>query len=147
MVKEQKATRTGIIKEFDENGRLVYARHVTFEHWYDKRGNVIRHRDKNGERWHDYDERGNVVHSIYHLRHEGDSEVWREYDADGNEVHRKDDRGYEQWCEYDADGNIVHFKDSNGLEGRYIGDEHKIRFKEGTDKEWREYDEYGTNSA
>lgn len=144
---EKKAAQTGIEKEYDENGLLVYARHFTFEHWYDKNGNVIHHRDKDGERWHEYDEHGNMVHSIYHLKFEGDIEVWHEYDAVGREVHRKDNSGYEQWCDYDADGNIVHFKDSNGVEGRYARDENKLRFKEGVDKEWQEYDERGNDCA
>ena len=131
-----------IERKFDEFG-LVYAKHCTFEHWYDKDGNVIRHRDKNGERWHDYDERGNMVHSIYHLQHEGDSEVWREYDAAGNEIHRKDDRGYERWYEYDMDGKVVHYKDSNGLKGRYDKEKNKLYFKFGDNEEWREYDAGG----
>lgn len=97
---------------------------------YSKSGNILHCKNRDGEWWHECDERGNKIHSISRLDWLGyasNIEEWREYDAAGNEVHCKDNDGHEQWYEYDADGKVVHYKDSNGLEGRY-DKEKKINF-------------------
>ncbi|MBD5403937.1 MAG: type II toxin-antitoxin system death-on-curing family toxin [Treponema sp.] len=152
-------------QKFDKFG-LIYARHYSFEHWYDKDGNIIHHRDKYGERWHEYDERGNAIHSIYHLKSEEDSEEWceydaagnkvqetvvqggvvRKYDANGNVVHCTYSDGREEWREYDANGNEVHYRDSNGEEEwvEYDDDGNEVHRKDSNGYErWREYDANG----
>ena len=152
-------------QKFDKFG-LIYARHYSFEHWYDKDGNIIHHRDKYGERWHEYDERGNAIHSIYHLKSEGDSEEWceydaagnkvqetvvqdgvvRKYDANGNKVYSKDSNGEEIWYEYDVAGKEVHYKDSNGEKwwGELDANGNIVHAKDNDGKEiWYEYDDAG----
>lgn len=156
--KEKEVTQKGIVKEFGEDGVSFYTNNFEImEHLYDKKDNVIHHKDTNSEWWREYDAVGHDVHyknsegkewwreydesgNEVHYKNNQGHEMWREYDAAGNEVHRNDSSGMEWWKEYDEGGKIVYYKDSNGLEGRYDGEKNKIHFKEGVEKEWNEYD-------
>ncbi len=70
------------------------------------------------EQWHEYNEKGNVIHSKdstgYEVRYEYD-----ENDENDNMIHYKNSDGDEMRWEYNDKGNIIHRKDFDGHEARY----------------------------
>lgn len=53
-----------VIKEFDDNGKLIYYRESNYTEWnkYDDRGNCIYHKNSNGVEWNKYyDENDRII--------------------------------------------------------------------------------------
>ena len=90
-----------------------------YERWYeyDDKGNMIHSKDSNRfEGWYEYDDNGNCIHSKNSIGYE----IWNEYNENGNCIYSKllyvKIIETERWYEYDDKGNMIHSKDSNGFE-------------------------------
>ena len=144
--------------EYDERGNRTREKCALYDFFtdYDKYGNethIVHIFAGSGgfeEYWieHEYDERGNVLHSKntksreeYFFDYDGqercvyerhiyaeasrqvmgeETEEWRKYDERGNLVHTKSSRGGEYWYEYDEKGNLTRSTDNDGGETRYV---------------------------
>ena len=93
---------------------------------YDKRGNLIYHRDDLGiERWYEYDKNGNETYYKYHapLPDSKDFISRTSYDKNGNKVAYVNSDGHKIIFRYDENNRLVYQCDNTGYQKFYQYDE------------------------
>lgn len=103
-------------KEYKENSNDNYKKNKEIKK-YNRRGNLIYHKDSFGQKnWRKYDENNNWIYiytytGIYNYTGYNSHEQWAEYDEKNRMIYYKSSLfNYERWFEYDKNNNRIYYK-------------------------------------